>query len=67
MSAHTHSTLTPGCYRCDLGREEAAWAEQEAAEQAAREAACPGHIWVQFTSRYASWAVCSHCRAEEGR
>jgi hypothetical protein len=26
VTAHTHREFIPGCYRCDLGREEAEWA-----------------------------------------
>lgn len=29
MSAHTCTSITPGCYRCDLGREEAEAARAE--------------------------------------
>lgn len=29
MTAHLHTTLTPGCYRCDLNLDEIAAAEQE--------------------------------------
>lgn len=29
MTAHTCAVLTPGCYRCDLNRDEVAYMEQE--------------------------------------
>ncbi len=29
MSQHTHTTFVPGCFRCDLGRDEAEFARQE--------------------------------------
>lgn len=28
MTAHTHLTIIPGCYRCEIGRDEAAYAER---------------------------------------
>jgi hypothetical protein len=69
MTAHTCTTLAPvgGCYRCDLNRDEIAYAEQEAAEQAAREEACPGHNWREIESRLGRYAECIRCGAEEDR
>jgi hypothetical protein len=65
VSAHTHAVVTPGCYRCELSADEVAWAQQEVAEQAAREAACPEHEWIVRVGLFASWQVCHLCNAEE--
>jgi hypothetical protein len=64
MTPHTHRTLTPGCYRCDLNRDEIAAAELEAAEQAAREANCPGHNWREYSGPLGEWSECLRCGAE---
>lgn len=34
MSQHDHRTAVPGCYRCELGQDEARAARQEAVEEA---------------------------------
>lgn len=34
MSAHTHTVITPGCYRCELNADEMEAAEQELAVDA---------------------------------
>jgi hypothetical protein len=67
VTQHLHGEIVPGCFRCDLGRDEAEAAEQEAAEQAEREANCPGHNWRERTTRFDSWAECIQCGAEEER
>ncbi len=64
MTAHTHTVITPGCYRCDLNLDEVRAAEQDEAEQAAREAACPGHSWVEHRYRFGNWWECRLCAAE---
>jgi hypothetical protein len=67
MTPHLHGALVPGCYRCELGQDEMKAAEQEAAEQAEREAQCPGHNWREFFAMFGDWAECLHCGAEEDR
>lgn len=65
MTAHLHAALVPGCFRCELGQDEAAWAVQEAAEDAAREAACREHTYREFHTVFDDWAVCTRCGHEE--
>lgn len=64
MSAHNHTVITPGCYRCDLNIDEVRAAEQDEADQTAREAACPGHSWEKRESQWSTWWVCRLCRGE---
>ena len=64
MTAHLHAEIVPGCYRCDLNRDEVEAAEQEEAEELARHAACPAHDWKKRVTPFETWSVCSLCRAE---
>lgn len=45
MSAHDHTSIVPGCYRCELGQDEARDARADA-EREAQEA------WLQYRDRY---------------
>ena len=65
MTAHIHQVIISGCYRCDLNLDEVAAAEREESEQMAREAACPGHEWRSFTSRFQAWRKCVLCGKED--
>lgn len=50
MTAHTCTTITPGCYRCELGRDEVEHAIQEARADAQT-------AWLEYRDRYTR----SHC------
>lgn len=64
MSAHTHTVITPGCYRCDLNVDEVKAAQQDEAEQVAREAACTEHDWITRGTPGSEWQSCYLCGAE---
>jgi hypothetical protein len=59
MSAHTHTTPVPGCYRCELGRDEAMSAlaeERDELREALRDAADYlrlGQTWIADADRHA--------------
>jgi hypothetical protein len=64
VTAHLHSTLVDGCFRCELGKDEAAAQEREEREQIAREKAC-SHEWeIRRSDLGGQWAACPRCGAE---
>lgn len=45
MTAHTHTTLVPACYRCDLNRDEMAQIERDIREEAQA-------AWIAYRDDY---------------
>lgn len=45
MTPHDHRTFVPGCYRCELGRDEAHDAEVEELRELLEDVAASGVAW----------------------
>lgn len=56
MTAHTCTTVTPGCYRCELGQDEMAAIEQEIAADAQE-------AWLAYRDEYMRSRVLNARRA----